>query len=186
MRSYGCYYYRLYGNALRGVYNTACWAGLSRPKISKDMYRTKKYDTIIKTKLRTIYIDNYGLLTKEKYKLLEIINTMTPCQEVEYKGSKYIRYKLILDSNYRANLVFLNFIRMVWYKPANLNYEDFFNSIMSWKGEEGLKFLLEQVNNNINYKQMYSWGAHSLIYKDIIPKTFKDLKNYFKKTHIVS
>lgn len=188
MRGYKCYYFRLHKGKLRHYNNTACWAGLNRICEEQSISRgdSPDYDNTIvpNTNVRHIYIKDWKTedMPNNYNKLLEILNTMTSCKVVTFRGKEYIRYKLICNGNYYANLVFLNFIRMIWYKSSNLYNKYFFKSLDEYdNNEDGLQFLLRKINDSINDDMSYGWGSHSLVYKNIKPKTFKELKIYFKK-----
>lgn len=188
MRFYSCYYGRIAYNKMYPNDNTACWAGLRsdsiktkfvKPDKSLDYTDRKK---VFKTIPKYIYISRYisDNMPKNYTKLLEIINTMTTCVEYEFEGTQYIKYKLITNGTYYNNLVLLNFIRMIWYKPSCLDHALFFDSLNEYDGEkDGLLFLLQTIKPCIEKKDNdYGYGNHSLVYKGIIPKTFKELKAY--------
>ena len=199
MNSYGCYYYAINDNKeLIKNGNNACWAGLLNNWNTKKIKGTPNY----------IYINYNRLgnnLTQEQLnRFIQLLNNITPCKLVtldydeaflykhnnqdfyeNLKNKDFIKYKLI-NKSYGANLVLLNFIRMIWYKPDLFDYDKFFELIMNKsRGIDSLYFLLNCVKECVKEKgtcNYYIYGGHSLVYNNIKPKKSRDLKNYLGKT----
>lgn len=182
MRGYECYIYHLQNKKLILNNNTSCWAGLD-----KTVYRDKNCKDIkldIKTK-DYIYIDKYiepEITTPQRAKIVYLINKITPCKFVLIDNKIYIRYKLL--SNHYSNLLLLNFIRILWYKNGSFNNEQFFIDICKPKTRnlDYLEFMMTCIKNNIDNKDSWSWGNHSFVYKNIIPKTKEILLKYTGKS----
>lgn len=180
MRGFQCYYYKLdqKGNLVRNT-NISCWYGLKNESYYDS---NNNYAQIDSKNQHFIFIKDFKepeVSDESINRIIQLINNITTCEIVTIDNIKYIKYKLL--GTYAQNLLLLNFIRMLWYKPSTFNHENFIKSSIfnSARGIDSLKFLLKCVKNNvINSKHYMGYGAHSCIYKDIKLKTKKDLLAY--------
>lgn len=159
-KNYNCHYYYEDNNKLIKVGNKACWYGFKGLKHEKDL---------------NLYILPQVKLEENDFRILELINKITPCKLVTYKGKSYIKYKSICENDYRKNLVLLDFIRFIWHDQSRyINYEKFFNHInKKIKGKDSLKLLLEGIKVSSDI-QMFDPG-HSVAVRNLVPKTYKNL-----------
>lgn len=189
---YRCYYSINIGKKnLVQISNNSCWAGLQCPK-DYYYYSNDKMDKFgsrervhYKESITYIYIEyfrtKYNSLANTKA-LLEFIDEITECRIVTVNKKSYIKYKLINDAHYYSNLVLLNFIRMIWYKPDFFNHEQFFKDIRKKdvKIDDSLYFLMDMTRINVlpPTGQYGNYLNHSLITPDIVPKDSKLLFEY--------
>jgi len=189
---YHCYYFIDIGKKdLVQISNTACWAGIRDPK-DYYYYSNTKIDhwgsrerVHYKESIPYIYIDffrtKHNSLINTKV-LLKFINEITECKIVTINKKSYIKYKLINDNHYYSNLVLLNFIRMIWYKPPLFNHEQFFKDIRKKDItiEDALYFLMDMTKINVlpPGRGYANYLDHSLITPGIIPKHSKLLFEY--------
>lgn len=203
VNSFSCNYF--YKNKKTKKYfangNNLCWAGLSYTleKLyfsSKNgfIYNKKRNNLIFATfneedfDFKNIYIllpkahafNDLNELLYNKYitRIVNLINKITPCKKVIINNKLHIKYKLL--DKYSQNLVLLNVIRMLWYKPGNINIDNFIQNILKpkEKNKDVLYFIFEKINNNIEENHnngQYQYGNHSCIYKNI---KLKQVNNY--------
>ena len=171
MRNYECYVYHLQKNKLVPNSNNACWAGLN-----KSEYFNKN-----------VYINQYiepEITDKQRKRIVYLINKITPCKFITIKNVKYIQYKLL--KNHYSNLLLLNFIRILWYKNESFSNDQFFIDICKPKPKtlDYLEFMMICIKNNVSNiaKSSWSYGNHSFVYIDIIPKTKEMLYKYTGNT----
>jgi len=191
---YSCHYHIDIGREkqLVKVKNSACWYSLMYPTIVNYTDGTiNKYNCLIHytykgPSIKQIYISdfrtNINSLAATKA-MVDIINMITPCKIVTKFKETYIRYDLISESKYYNNLVLLNFLRMIWYKPCVFNHKQFFIDLRAKDRiiTDPLYFLMELVNKNIVMPidtTYNSWGNHSLVICDIIPKNVDSLLKF--------
>lgn len=180
MRDYGCYIYHLENNKLVQNNNQACWAGLNKSNF-KFTNRDGNYITLDNETKDYIYIDKYiepEITDKQRKRIVYLINKITPCKFITIKKVKYIQFKLL--KNHYSNLLLLNFIRILWYKNGSFNNEQFFTDICKPKPRnlDYLEFMMTCIKDNVNNGDSWSWGNHSFVYKNIIPKTKEMLLKY--------
>lgn len=180
MRDYGCYIYHLENNKLVQNNNQACWAGLNKSNF-KFTNRDGNYITLDNETKDYIYIDKYiepEITDKQRKRIVYLINKITPCKFITIKKVKYIQFKLL--KNHYSNLLLLNFIRILWYKNGSFNNEQFFTDIYKPKPRnlDYLEFMMTCIKDNVNNGDSWSWGNHSFVYKNIIPKTKEMLLKY--------
>lgn len=177
MRFYDCYYGMIDNNGKIILNsNNACWRGISRGSV---FWRINNAD-----KKNKDYIFIKSFIEKEiseesRLRLISLINKITDCKIVTINKEKFIKYKPI--RYYASDLVLLNMIRMLWYENQSFNQDQFFEDIMkNHKGKDTLMFLMECVKKNVLTGDInsYGYGNHSCVYKDIIPKKAKKLKEY--------
>jgi hypothetical protein len=131
MRDFKCYYYSYEEDNFVINDNTACWKG-----ITSGVYdQTVVYEEI--------YIDRFKDETEEYIELLvNTINQITPTSIEKINDIEYIKYKLL--KVYNQDLILLNFIRNLWYKPTWIyttieKYNDlFFISLKEQKNKDPL------------------------------------------------
>lgn len=208
VNSFSCNYF--YKNKKTKKYfangNNSCWAGLNYSLERVYLLGNNNIDYIynIKRKIEgsssfneedfdfeNIYIllpkqhtyDNLNKLLYNKYitRIVNLINKITPCKKVIINDKLHIKYKLL--NMYSQNLVLLNIIRMLWYKPFNINIDNFIQNILKpkEKNKDVLYFMFETINNTIEEnpnRGQYKYGDHSCIYKNIKLKTSKQLLDY--------
>jgi hypothetical protein len=172
MRNYCCYIYHFKNGKLINNPGHACWAGLTKSRMSE-------LDIDVKTK-KDIYIDQYiqpEITSIQRKRIVYLVNKITPCKFVLIENKIYIKYKLL--DNYYSNLLLLNFIRILWYENLSFDNEKFFIDICKpkTKGLDYLEFMMTCVKNNVN-SNSYNHGNHSFVYFDIIPKTKEMLLKY--------
>ena len=182
MRDYKCYIYHLQDKKLIQNSNNSCWAGLNKKIYTDINYKDIKLDK--KTK-DYIYIDKYiekEITTPQRVRIIYLINKITPCKFVMIGDKTYIQYKLL--KNHYSNLLLLNFIRILWYQNKCFNNEQFFIDICKpkTKGLDYLEFMMTCIKNNVNNMDSWSFGDHSFVYKNIIPKTKEMLLKYTGKS----
>jgi hypothetical protein len=183
-RSYDCHYYRRKGNGLIKNSNEACWSGIV-DLFYWNFYISKQKEKYKKTKNIPLHIfidkfQNEYITTRENLiNVLNIINKITTCKLVIINNKEYIKYKFICNKNYEANLLLLNFIRLLWYEDYNLNFEQYYKDIAKYNNEEPFLFLTTCLKNNVIIPSKYYYGNHSHVIPDIIPKTFEDVKKQY-------
>jgi len=178
MRGYNCYIYHLENNKLVQNNNTACWAGLNSRSFRNIDCKLIKLDN--KTK-DYIYIDQYiepEITTIQRKRIIYLINKITPCKFIMINNKIYISYKLL--KNHYSNLLLLNFIRILWYKNGSFDNEQFFIDICKPKTRnlDYLEFMMNCIKDNVDNASSWSYGNHSFVYQNIIPKTKEMLLKY--------
>lgn len=203
--SYNCNYF--YKNKKTKEYfrngNNACWKGLDLSvynlylKDDEFIYYNSKRDlskvksfiekdfnfNIIYIKLpKQHYYKDLTEILYNKYitRIVNLINKITPCKKVIINDVLHIKYTLL--NNYYQDLLLLNIIRMLWYKPTNININKYIENILKpkEKNKDVLYFILEVITNAIEEEEgkSYLYGGHSCVYKDIKLKTSKQLLEY--------
>lgn len=171
MRTFSCYYFQVnkFGDLVLNE-NTTCWNGLNYDEANLKQ-ETKSI----------IYIKDYiekEIDDRQRRRMVKLINMITPCKFVVKNDIKLIMYKRI--GYYYADLVLLNFLRMMWYMPENIDFKGFWERIMKLKknDEDVLVFLLKCIKDNIVETTAYGYGNHSFVYQDIVPKPKQRLLDY--------
>jgi hypothetical protein len=187
MRGFQCYYYRMRdNNKLIAEGNRSCWAGINNEcyfydKIQKERIVFK----LLPENKDDIFIDQFkvtcGTVSEKDIKrVVHLINKITPCKLVKIKKKQYIKYRKV--GYYYSDLLLLNIIRMLWYQPKRFNMEEYYKSIHDRFKGDPLIFLMERIKNQVDESATagYSYGDHSCIYKNIVPKTKQQLLDYKK------
>lgn len=202
--NYKCCYYRLVNGKLYKNSNEACWRGILKSdiypnKLQSGLYWGNKYlnnrkyvyqlEKDYNTFPKCIYIDylcHGSNVIEKKYinKIVNILNKITNCRIVKINARHYISYRLINNNTYGANLLLLNIIRMIWYKPNKLHYDTYWNNILKYDNKEDpLKFILKCIKLNIDKNNSNgAYGNHSCVYSNIKLKTKEDLYKYNGKS----
>jgi len=121
-------------------------------------------------------------------KIVEIINTITPCKYHEFENVKYITIKLL--KNYYSGLIILNLIRLIWYSPLAAYEDKYLKELCESfdKGEEKDAMLLItslielHLSKDAKLKSYYI-GDHCFFYKKIIPISTEKLLSYKKNNN---
>lgn len=189
-RCYSCYYYANVINPKTGKKhfvknsNFACWASINYWDVKNE-----------KDSPNILYIDEFkGYVTNEQInQLIYIINKITPCRIIKYKDKEYIAIRLINNHKdwYNNNLIILNWIRCLWYKPYIADFEKFYKLIFDYTDNMDPLYFLMDCNRQCLKESSYGFN-HSNFGKDIIPKEkkylfekpYKQGQSYFMKLHI--
>lgn len=164
----------------------------------KQFGEIKYYDYIsigeIANNPRTIYIRNFEEKETKQYidDFIYLLNTIVPTEIVEIKKIKYIKTNLL--HTYDQSLIFLNFIRNLWYSPRqyyvatedfeNEYYNLFFKNCFENEYTDPISKLCYA--NKIACKHFKNALGHSNVNdpSKINIKTVEDLKNFKENTSI--
>jgi hypothetical protein len=179
-RSYNCYFGIFFKENLIRANNNACWGGLANPHyFSHDLIIALKVGELFYPTLlagQDLFIYHYKVTKTEKYipLLVSILNGITPCEEVEHSGEKFLKIKLL--RTYDQSLVLLSFIRNLWHSPISNYSVCFFNHL------EKLTTLSDPLERLTTANKMacddcpfVCEPGHSNVYKGLVVKTTEQL-----------
>ena len=188
MRGFDCHYYHMKDdNTLYKNTNNACWAGLNRDRpLEINIYDPEKgYTKLVlkKEEKNSIYIDKYidnEVSNEVRKRIVYLINKITPCSFEKIGNITYIKYTML--PKFYSDLLLLNLIRTLWYRHSPVfNLKQFHIDLLKRKpqGKDYLEFIMETISKNvITENAKYSYGDHSFVYPNIVPKTKDKLISY--------
>ena len=170
--------------------NTACFAAINRILIDNGARLQVSYqDKVLylsDVKNHGADISNYYIniqkrpILDDKYvtRIVNLVNKITPCKVVSINNVRFIKLKLL--DTYAKNLVVCNILRMLWYIPLNIKFEEYYVDIMKKRSKDvdPLSFILKAVIDNYDKKSTYGDGDHSLVYYNNKIKTIDQLHAY--------